>query len=372
MQRKFLPQAILALASVFLLLAVALSPAAAKGGPAALTLSPDGARLYLAWTVIDSGQSVSAISLIDAATLQVAATFPLKDTPVLYALAPSPDGSRLYLSEYGAVDVIDPHTGQVNATIKTGPWPLMIAPAPDGQRLYVATADPYAPGDPRYSGGGLTVIDSAAKKALTLLDIGQTTQFAAVSSDGGRIYAVGCNCPDSGLSTADSVISVIDAGTLQVVASRETGRSFHGAALSPDGKRLYVTSIKSNLTGSAGHWDPRVDIYDTTTLQLAASVKVSDEKYVIADRPVVSPDGKRVFLTMANSPDSLRVLDAQTLQFTGSLTLPGGAWLVAMSPDGKQLYAAGGTTDSAIVAAIDTATLKPAATLKLALLTALP
>src|SRR6266851_8410226 len=77
MQRKFLSQAILALASLFLLLAVALSPAAAKGGPDALTLSPDGARLYLAWTVIDSGHSASALSVIDAATLQVAATFSL-------------------------------------------------------------------------------------------------------------------------------------------------------------------------------------------------------------------------------------------------------------------------------------------------------
>jgi DNA-binding beta-propeller fold protein YncE len=371
MRRKLRSHAILALASLFLFLAVGLSPAAAKGGPVALTISPDGARLYLAWMAIRSGRSTSAISVIDAAALQVTATFPVKDNPDVYTLTPSPDGSRLYLSEYGAVDGIDPATGHVTATIKTGPWPLLIAPSPDGQRLYVATADPYEPGDPRSSGGGLTVIDSAANKALTLLEVGQMTQFAAVSPDGRRIYALGCNCPgDSVLEAA--TLTVIDVGTLQVVASRETGRFMHGAALSPDGKRLYVTSMLSSLAGTNGHWDPRVDIYDTATLQVAASVKVSDEKYVFADRPVVSPDGKRVYLTMANSPDSIHVLDAQTLQFTGSLTLPGGAWLMAMSPDGERLFTASGTADSATITAIDPATLKPMAALKLALLATAP
>src|SRR5262249_20796791 len=151
-------------------------------------------------------------------------------------------------------------------------------------------------------------------------------------------------------------------------ARKEIGRLMHRAALSRDGKRLYATS--TSLTG----WDPRVDVYDTTTVELTASVKVSDETYayVFADRPVVSPDGKRIYLTMVNSPESIRVLDAQTLRFTGSLTLPGGEWLMTMSADGKRLYTASGTENSATVTAIDTATLQPTAALKLAPLTVAP
>jgi DNA-binding beta-propeller fold protein YncE len=348
--------AILALAGFFLL---SLGWAAASpNGPMAIALSADGARLYVAHMTIRSNRPVSTVSALDTATMQVVATFRAPQDPMLYSLAVSPDGQRLYLGEYGTVALLDPRSFATMATIKAGPWPLSMAFRPDGERLYVANGDPK-PSTSNHLAGGLTIIDTATNKALTVLDVSPLTEFVTVSPDGRRIYALGCdNCQDYAVPPM-STLKVIDADTLQVSVVREPGRSINRAALSPDGTRLYVTS--SALWG----WVPRVDVYDTAANEVVGRVAISDANHVFADQPVVSPDGQQVYLTMANSPDAIRVLDAGTLHFTGKIKLPDEARLLTISPDGKRLYSVGGLGEAVSVTAIDTATLLPTASVKL-------
>jgi DNA-binding beta-propeller fold protein YncE len=66
-----------------------------------------------------------------------------------------------------------------------------------------------------------------------------------------------------------------------------------------------------------------------------------------------------------NSPEAIRVLDTGTLYYTGKVSLPDRARLLAISLDGKRLYSVGGLGEAVSVTAIDTATLQPTASVKL-------
>jgi YVTN family beta-propeller protein len=332
--------------SFLLLLRVGAAPAVAKGGAESIAISPDGTRLYFARTAIRRAYSAGAVSVIDTTTLRVAATLqPIRANGVtqswpittLYSMAVSPDGSRLYVAHRDGVDVVDPAANRLLATVSAGPQPLSVAVSPDGQRLYIANGDIEGPNGRRV--GGVSVIDTATDKTLATLALGLRSRFALVGPDGRRLFLVGeAGRPQWEGALPASAVQVIDAGTLQVVNTRSLDRTIDGATLSPDGKRLYLT------TRPLAGWGPRMDVYDTQSLQLVAGVKIPDGKYVFGWQPVVSPDGKRVYLTMANSSDLIRVLDADTLQGTGALkanrTTNGVSGLTAISPDGKRLYMA--------------------------------
>ena len=110
---------------------------------------------------------------------------------------------------------------------------------------------------------------------------------------------------------------------------------------------------------------PRVNVYDTATLQVVGHATMGSRNHVFADQPVVSPDSRQVYLSMVNSPEAIRVLDAGTLHDTGKLSLPDRPRLLAISPDGKRLYSIGGLGEAVSVTVIDTTTLQPAASVKL-------
>ncbi len=78
-------------------------------------------------------------------------------------------------------------------------------------------------------------------------------------------------------------VSVIDTATNTVTATVNVGNYPYGVAVSPDGKRVYVTNELSN----------NVSVIDTATNTVTDTVNVGNYPYGVA----VSPDGKRVYVT---------------------------------------------------------------------------
>jgi YVTN family beta-propeller protein len=136
-----------------------------------------------------------------------------------------------------------------------------------------------------------------------------------LSPDGARLFV---------LCQGSEEIRVLDAASYVVIKKIAVGRVPRGFSFSPDGKRLFVTNS----------WDDTLSVIDTTTLAVTATWPVSAEpSSVVEDR-----EGKRLFVANRISND-VAVLDAETGAEEKRLLAGRGASYLAMSPDGKKIYA---------------------------------
>jgi YVTN family beta-propeller protein len=155
-----------------------------------------GGKLYAARALDDSIEvfgvvSISALfeaGLLDSLVRSIARLNRV-DFPV--ALAASPDGSRLYVSNYfsGTVEVIDTTEVKVGdftsnatvvATIPVSPNPYGITVAPDASRVFVAHFQ---------RDNIVSVIDTASHSVTTIMDVRNgPVRGVAVTPDGARLY----------------------------------------------------------------------------------------------------------------------------------------------------------------------------------------
>lgn len=111
----------------------------------ALTVSPDGRRLYV------GELTTKQIAVADTESLTVTTVAPLTDDEPAgagAAMSMSPDGATLYVAAANVVRTLDPATLRI-----TGSWPAParvrgLAPTPDGRDLYVGQDGHVARVDP--------------------------------------------------------------------------------------------------------------------------------------------------------------------------------------------------------------------------------
>jgi YVTN family beta-propeller protein len=103
-----------------------------------------------------------------------------------------------------------------------------------------------------------------------------------------------------------------------------------------------------------------VSVVDTAKHKVVKTIKLAGESV----RPmgvVVSPDGKRVFVSTGRG-GSVMVIDTRTNASTGSVKVGDRPWGIGISPDGKLLYTANGPSND--VSVVDTETLTVLGTIK--------
>ena len=149
-------------------------------GGAPRGVATNGAYAYVA----DGGSN--SVSVINTATNAVSTLSPVATFP--YAIATSPDGTRVYatLQSSDEVKVIDTATNSVVGTpIAVGDQPSGLAVSPDGDQVYVTN----------FTGDSVTVIDAATSAVLTTVALpnGSRPWGIAVSPDGTRVYVAGYN-----------------------------------------------------------------------------------------------------------------------------------------------------------------------------------
>ena len=125
-------------------------------------------------------------------------------------------------------------------------------------------------------------------------------------------------------SAGDSVM-LIDPATNKVVGQIEGIEVNHGAAPAPDGSRLYVTNEAEST----------LDVADLNTLKVIKRIPLTNHPNNVA----VSKDGKRVYAAIVAGAGAVDVIDTATLTRVKSIRTDGGIHNTYVTPDGRFVVA---------------------------------
>src|SRR5712671_1431146 len=269
--------------------------------------------------------------------------------------------------------IVDPSTLKIVGRVPAGPDPHEIEASPDGKLAYISN---YGGSDSDLH--TISVVDLAAQKALSPIDLGSLRSPHGLAFAGGKLYftaetskVVGRYDPaahaidwlmGTGQDRTHMVIfspklntvftSNVSSGTISIVeqvdapmpnfgpppgAPRKTwritnvpaGRGSEGFDLSPDGKQIWAANAQ----------DGTVTIIDVATKKALQTFPIS----VRGNRLKFTLDGKQAFVSGGlggSSRANLVILDVATHKELKSFNLGGGSAGILMAPDGSQAFVA--------------------------------
>ncbi len=275
--------------------------------PNAIVMEPNGSRLYVS-------DENGLIHILSTGSLRPIADLRTDNTTLSWLLI-SPSGDRLYASTLdGSVIAFDTARFDIVTRAKlNATYPIVrpMALSPDGARLYVSEAPDKNLGvvslearglgliarfgdarDPRFAAvtrnGTRLFIPNYLDNSVTAYSVSSNFQFfpaliSRIPIKGGPTSAV-LNRDESLLYVTlgtESSIVILNAQTLAVQKTIAMPTNLFGAALTPDGRRLIVTS---NISDYAY-------VVDTATNEMTASFFVGQGPRGIA----ISPDSRNAY-----------------------------------------------------------------------------
>ncbi len=230
-------------------------------------------------------------------------------TPAFVAV--SPNGRHAYIANGKAqvVTVVDTAVNQVTATIPipAGP-PQFLAFAPDGRTLYVSIFN-----DQRTI-HAIDVLDTASNTVVATIPQPARPYLAAVTRDGKRIYV-----PNHDTAS----VSVIGTDTNTVIAEVKVAPNPHWVTFSHDGTRAYTANHESNV----------VSVIDTTTLEVLATIPVGASPHSISVHPSLP-----LVANVNYDGGTMSVIDTNTNKVVATIPVGQHPQDIAWAPDGRFAY----------------------------------
>jgi YVTN family beta-propeller protein len=141
-------------------------------------------------------------------------------------------------------------------------------------------------------------------------------------------------------NSAGDHVDVIDPATNKVVGVINDIDIAHGVVGAPDGTRVYVTNESMST----------VDVVDGKTLTIIRRIPLSGHPNNLA----VTKDGKKVYAGIAQNPGAVDVIDTVALTNVKKIPVEGPVHNVYVTPDGK--FAVSGSVATSVISVIDVAT----------------
>jgi YVTN family beta-propeller protein len=145
-------------------------------------------------------------------------------------------------------------------------------------------------------------------------------------------------------NSAGDNVHVIDPATNKVVGVIDGIEVNHGAAIAPDGSRIYVSNEAEST----------LDFVDGRTLKVVNRVKLSGHPNNIA----IGKDGRRVYVGIIEAPGGVDVIDTATMKNVKTLQTRGSIHNAYVTPDGK--YVVAGSIAGKTINVFDARTEQPA------------
>ncbi|HWK48922.1 MAG TPA: beta-propeller fold lactonase family protein [Steroidobacter sp.] len=280
---------------------------------------------------------------------------------VLLALLPiatsarAADNYQIYVSNErsGDVTVIDGASLEAVATFPVGKRPRGIHASPDGKTVYVALSGTPIEGPPQLdargnpvferdkddddddddadkAADGVGVVDVATRKLVKKISVGSDPEEFDISQDGRRLYV-----SNEDVKTA----SAVDIANGKVESIVPLTQEPEGVAVTPDGKTLIVTCE----TGGD------VFFIDIATFKVKGNIKVGPRP-----RSVAFLEGGKLAVVPSESNGNLYVIDTAQIKVVRTAALPKGSRPMRLraSADGSKLYVSTGRGGT--VAVVDT------------------
>jgi YVTN family beta-propeller protein len=293
--------------------------------PAALAVSPDGRKFYVADRGNNTVRVVRASTLLDLNSVPVPGGIPR-------SVVASPNGKRIYVAAAGlGVLIMDAATATLLVTMSLPSIndggrdnPQGLAISPDGTLLLVSDGA---------DAGSVSLLRIADKLLLRSFpfNAGIAPLGVAFSPDGLRVYIAAAE-----LGGASGTLNVFDAATGAPIDSESVGVLPTAIAVSPDGNLVHVSNQGSGT----------VSVYNTLGGSVVLTVPVGTMPTGIA----IAPDGARVYVANRGS-NSVSVFDATTGAAAPNSPLAVGAApiAVAINPQGTTAYVSNVMTSPLVV-----------------------
>ncbi len=266
----------------------------------------------------------------------------------------SKDAKTLFVACADARQVawVELPTGKVTRRVEMPAEPTGLVSSPDGTKLIVTCAAPKST---------VVVIDPLSGRMIAAIPAGHTATGAAITSDGRRLYV--CN-------RFNNDVSVIDMTTGREVTRVGVAREPVAAAVTPDGKAVLVANHLPSGPTNIYPFASVVTVIDAGTNRSAA-IPLPHGSHSLRGL-CVSPDGRHAYVThlVSNfelipiqlemgwmSSNVVSVIDVQQKKVVKTIGLDephlgaGNPWAVACTSDGKSLCVShAGTHELSLVA----------------------
>ncbi|AEV83231.1 putative surface layer protein [Actinoplanes sp. SE50/110] len=241
--------------------------------PRFLTLSKDGAKLYV--SMFENDFSANGLAVIDTAKRSVITS--VKTGPRPFQPAVAADG-RVWLPIHNGarVEIYDGTTLARLSQISVPPNPHWIAFTPDGSRAF--TSD--------HESSRVSVVDTASLAVLNTITVGRSPHSLAVTPDGGTVVVTNYDV---------DTVETYDTRTLKLTQRYQVGKLPQAVLVSADGAHAYVVNEGSDT----------LSVLDLPARKVAATIPVGDSPRVVG----LSPDGLRLYVT-AGRDGAITVLKA--------------------------------------------------------------